>query len=154
MYTGMKAARRAAVRSFLAVILVFAVCGAAGAQGVRGTSERQAEAKKPDLTTGGGNSSAGASTPVLPEDRRERFEALDLDGDGRVSLSEAAGHEEIVRHFDRADRNRDGVLTYAEYRDLGKKPAKARKPARRDAATGRSARPRGPGAGTGSASMQ
>jgi hypothetical protein len=142
------------MKTFLAVLLLFAVSEYAAGQGVRGTSERQAEPKKPDLTAGGGNSSVGPSSAGLPEDAKARFGALDLDDDGRVSLSEAAGHEEIVRHFDRADRNKDGLLTYAEYQNLGKKPAKAKKESRRNAATGRSARPGKSPAGTSSASKQ
>ena len=38
------------------------------------------------------------------------FRSLDLNGDGYVSLSEAAGEEVVVSRFDRADRNRDGKL--------------------------------------------
>jgi Ca2+-binding EF-hand superfamily protein len=97
-------------------------------------SEQQSAGRKPDLTAGGGNSSVGATRPSLPEEKKERFAALDLDGDGRVSLAEAAGHEQIVKHFDRADRDRDGKLSAAEYEDLGKAPK------RRGKATGRTAR--------------
>jgi hypothetical protein len=47
---------------------------------------------------------------------------MDLDGDGRLSLAEVAGYSDVVPHFDRADRNRDGKLTPAEYERLGKVP--------------------------------
>jgi Ca2+-binding EF-hand superfamily protein len=53
-------------------------------------------------------------------DHREEFTALDLNGDGKVSLAEAAGHAAIVVRFDRADRNRDGKLTMAEFNRLKK----------------------------------
>jgi len=143
------------MKTLLAVLLLFAISEYSAAQPIRGTSERQAEAKKPDLTEGGGNSSVGATKPELPADRKARFDALDLDDDGRVSLAEAAGHEEVVRHFDRADRNKDGRLTLKEYENLGKRAAaKSEKERRRNAATGRTARTKKSTSGTGSASMQ
>jgi Ca2+-binding EF-hand superfamily protein len=46
------------------------------------------------------------------------FRALDLDGDGYVSLAEAAGNEDVVSRFDRADRNRDGKLSPREFANL------------------------------------
>lgn len=46
------------------------------------------------------------------------FRSLDLNGDGYVSLSEAAGHEVVVSRFDRADRNRDGKLSAKEFANL------------------------------------
>jgi hypothetical protein len=53
-------------------------------------------------------------------DNQEEFTALDLNGDGKVSLAEAAGYAAIVVRFDRADRNRDGKLTVAEFNRLKK----------------------------------
>lgn len=48
------------------------------------------------------------------------FYRLDLDGDRKVSLAEAAGHADVVLRFDRADRNRDGKLSTAEFKRLHK----------------------------------
>jgi hypothetical protein len=48
----------------------------------------------------------------------EEFRALDLNGDGYVSAAEAAGFRDVVIRFDRADRNRDGKLSRAEYARL------------------------------------
>jgi len=85
---------------------------------------------------------AAAAHAQQPEHDLE-FRALDLNGDGRVSLSEAAGNYEVVTRFDRADRNRDGKLTRAEFERLKKKTrvatAKRKEPS---AATGGSARRR------------
>ena len=46
------------------------------------------------------------------------FQALDLNGDGYVSLAEAAGDEVIVKRFDKGDRNRDGKLSAKEFANL------------------------------------
>ena len=48
------------------------------------------------------------------------FQALDLNGDGYVSLAEAAGDPVIVNRFDKADRNRDGKLSEKEFARLNK----------------------------------
>jgi hypothetical protein len=135
------------MRILFAAIAMLVLAASALAQ-VRGLPEKSAAPRKPDLTAGGGNSSVGASRPSLPESKKDRFDALDLDGDGKLSLAEAAGHEQIVVHFDRADRNRDGRLTEKEFDNLGK-PA----PKRRGKATGRTDRGSKPAAGTRSASM-
>jgi len=56
---------------------------------------------------------AAFALPAAADD--ERFEKLDFDRDGRVSLAEAAGNADLIKGFDRADRNRDGKLTRREY---------------------------------------
>lgn len=68
----------------------------------------------------GATANPAADAPAAP--KPSRFHSLDLDGDGRLSIAEAAGHSDVVLHFDRADRNRDGKLTPAEYERLGKVP--------------------------------
>lgn len=68
---------------------------------------------------------AAGSTAEAPEPEPKRgssFHSLDLNADGRLSLAEAAGYPEIVTRFDRADRNRDGKLTKAEFERLAKLP--------------------------------
>jgi len=58
------------------------------------------------------------------------FQALDLNGDGFVSLAEAAGDPVIVQRFDKGDRNRDGKLSEKEFASLSKvkvRVAKAKK---------------------------
>jgi hypothetical protein len=69
---------------------------------------------------------------------QEEFEALDLNGDRRVSLAEAAGYANVVVRFDKADRNRDGKLTLAEFKRLKKLkiPVQAKAGARSAAAGG------------------
>jgi hypothetical protein len=71
----------------------------------------------PDLDSAAGGASA-APAPL----RNGSFEGLDLDRDGRITLAEAAGHDELVLRFDRADRNRDGKLTTAEFKRVEKLP--------------------------------
>ena len=48
------------------------------------------------------------------------FQALDLNGDGYVSLAEAAGDPVVVSRFDKGDRNRDGKLSEKEFAGLSK----------------------------------
>ena len=48
------------------------------------------------------------------------FQSLDLNGDGYVSLAEAAGDPVIVNRFDKGDRNRDGKLSEKEFARLNK----------------------------------
>lgn len=58
------------------------------------------------------------------------FQALDLNGDGHVSLAEAAGDPVVVSRFDKGDRNRDGKLSEKEFANLSKvklRVAKAKK---------------------------
>ena len=59
---------------------------------------------------------AAFALPAAADD--ERFDKLDFDRDGRVSLAEAAGNADLIKGFDRADRNRDGKLTKREYEAL------------------------------------
>jgi EF hand domain-containing protein len=70
---------------------------------------------------------ATASRPPAASEKGAMFRHLDIDGDGRVSKAEAAGNAAATLGFDRADRNRDGKLSFAEYDSIGK-PRPARKP--------------------------
>lgn len=58
------------------------------------------------------------------------FQSLDLNGDGFVSLAEAAGDPVVVSRFDKADKNKDGKLSDKEFANLNKvkvRVAKAKK---------------------------
>ena len=59
-----------------------------------------------------------AAAEISRHQMEEEFRALDLNGDGYVSSAEAAGFRDIVTRFDRADRNRDGKLSRAEFARL------------------------------------
>jgi hypothetical protein len=59
---------------------------------------------------------SGAGAQTVPVE----FGLLDLDGDGFVTIAEAAGNAGVVTRFDRADRNRDGRLSGAEFIRLQK----------------------------------
>jgi hypothetical protein len=78
----------------------------------------------PGVTRSQQQSAAAGSTAERPvaEPKRGSFNSLDLNGDGKLSLAEAAGYADIVTRFDRADRNRDGRLTQAEFDRLAKLP--------------------------------
>ena len=61
---------------------------------------------------------AGGAAAQSQNATEKYFESLDLNGDGYVSIAEAAGHEEVVKRFDRADKNRDGKLSRKEFANL------------------------------------
>ena len=72
------------------------------------------------------SASAGASAPRAWAEREAMFRSLDIDGDGFVSKAEAAGNAFATMGFDRADRNRDGKLSFAEFDSIGQKAAPKR----------------------------
>jgi len=61
------------------------------------------------------------STAALADDKMEEkgsgdaFKALDTDGDGKVSKSEAAANEHVANSFDKLDGNSDGYVTKREW---------------------------------------
>jgi hypothetical protein len=60
-----------------------------------------------------------AASVVLADEAADGyFRSLDLNGDGYVSLAEAAGDAVVVNRFDKADRNRDGKLSPKEFARL------------------------------------
>jgi hypothetical protein len=88
---------------------------------------------RPVATRNEGGASAGASARRAPDasEKEAMFRYLDIDGDGFVSKAEAAGHEKVTLGFDRADRNRDGKLSFKEFDSIGKpQPAKKKSVAR------------------------
>ena len=110
----------------LVVFLAMALMGVIAVNGIDNPGIARVSA------AGGGTVDAQAAEP------RGSLAALDFDGDGKLSLAEAAGHSDIVTRFERADRNKDGKLTSAEFERLAKLPppkarAKPRLQVRRDA---------------------
>ena len=88
-------------------------------------------ANNPGMTQVSGDSAAGgASAPLSRPASSERssFDGLDVDGDGKLSLAEAAGYGDIVTRFHRLDRNKDGKLTKAEFDRLAKLPPPKQRP--------------------------
>src|SRR5262245_61681656 len=76
---------------------------------------------------GGASGGATARRPPPATEKEAMFRYLDFDGDGFVSKAEAAGNEFATLGFDRADRNRDGKLSFAEYDSIGKPPPARKK---------------------------
>jgi hypothetical protein len=69
----------------------------------------------------------------------ERFDKLDYDRDGRLSLAEVAGNADLVMGFDKFDRNKDGKLSVAEYDRLTRPKSAEAAP---QSATGSTSKPR------------
>ena len=68
-----------------------------------------------------------AASVAWAQEASVRFLILDLDGDGYVSLAEAAGMDDIVTRFDRADADRDGRLSSKEFDRLDRVRVSAKK---------------------------
>ena len=75
-------------------------------------------------------------------------DGVDIDGDGQISRAEAAGNAELTLAFDRADRNRNGRISDAEWkryekwrerRDKAREARLARSKAKESAAAGATA---------------
>jgi SpoVK/Ycf46/Vps4 family AAA+-type ATPase len=116
--------------------ILFLAMAVSGVIAVNGTNN-------PGITPAQASAGAGSTGEAHAVDAESpSIRSLDLNGDGRLSLAEAAGNAEIVTRFERADRNKDGRLTQAEFDRLAKvPPPKVRDPdevkrsVRRDAAT-------------------
>jgi hypothetical protein len=91
---------------------------------------RSAASRTNGGTAGGANSGSSARRAPDAAEKEAMFRYLDIDGDGFVSKAEAAGNEPVTLGFDRADRNRDGKLSFAEYDSIGKPRPPKRKVAR------------------------
>lgn len=87
-------------------------------------------ASNPGITPAQPSAAAGSTAEAeVPERKPGSLNALDVNGDGKLSLAEVAGNAEIVTRFERADRDKDGKLTQAEFERLAKlPPPKTRKP--------------------------
>jgi outer membrane protein TolC len=86
--------------------------------------QSQLHFRKAEASASGG---ATASRPPVSSEKQAMFRQLDIDGDGFVSKAEAAGNATTTLGFDRADRNRDGKLSFAEYDSIGRPPATKKK---------------------------
>jgi EF hand len=74
------------------------------------------------------SAAGGASAPLPGPGVQSPFDGLDVNGDGKLSLAEAAGYGDVVTRFHRVDRNKDGRLTKAEFERLAKLPPAKERP--------------------------
>jgi len=109
-------------RIMIALSLLLAVAAAQADT----TNVREGQSQLRFLPAAGPASGGATARAPASSDKEAMFRSLDIDGDGFVSKAEAAGHEAVTVGFDRADRNRDGKLSFAEYDSIGK-PRPARK---------------------------
>ena len=56
-----------------------------------------------------------ASAAFAAEDTSERFQQLDLDGDGRISSTEASRDAELSTVWDQIEKKEDGYLDRSEF---------------------------------------
>jgi Ca2+-binding EF-hand superfamily protein len=61
---------------------------------------------------------AWAAEELDPQDRPAAFRQLDADGDGWLSVEEAAVHPEVAANFQKADRDKDGRLSLEEFESV------------------------------------
>lgn len=94
------------------------------------TNVRQGQSQLHFLPAAAPASGGATARPPASSDKEAMFRRLDIDGDGFVSKAEAAGYEAVTVGFDRADRNRDGKLSFAEYDSIGKPRPPRKKTAR------------------------
>ena len=82
------------------------------------------------MRVSGESAAGGASAPLSrpASSAHGSFDGLDVDGDGKLSLAEAAGYGDIVTRFHRLDRNKDGKLTKAVFDRLAKLPPPKARP--------------------------
>jgi hypothetical protein len=89
-----------------------------------------------DSRSANASASGGATAERPPvNEKQAMFRQLDIDGDGFISKAEAAGNAPVTLGFDRADRNKDGKLSFAEYDSIGR-PRAAKKSAQSKQAKG------------------
>ncbi len=73
-----------------------------------------------------------AAQDLDPQDRQAAFRQLDADGDGWISVQEAAAHPEVTANFEKADRDHDGRLSFEEFETVAinrsDQPGKFRNP--------------------------
>jgi EF hand domain-containing protein len=101
-------------------LLSLAAAGYADTENVRKGQSQLQFRPAASRTDGGASSGSSASRAPDASQKEAMFRHLDIDGDGFVSKAEAAGNETATLGFDRADRNRDGKLSFAEYDSIGK----------------------------------
>jgi Ca2+-binding EF-hand superfamily protein len=61
-------------------------------------------------------------------DKKASFESLDADGNGQISATEAAAHEQLSKKMAQLDKDGDGALSKAEFETM--KTAESESPAK------------------------
>ena len=100
----------------VAVAVAVAVgCMATGAQ----AQTAAAVAATTPASAAAADAAAVPEAPAMPKysaaDIKTIFSYLDRNRDGNISPEEAAGFKGVARNFERADTNKDGVLSFEEF---------------------------------------
>jgi len=85
---------------------------------------RQTQLEFLDVTAAASGGATAKKAQIAASDKEALFQSLDINGDGSVSKAEAAGNAPVTLGFDRADRNRNGKLSWKEYDSIEKEAAK------------------------------
>jgi len=96
-------------------LILFLAMAITGVIAVNGTNN-------PGIPIANASAAGGSTAQPAEQGHKSSLRSLDLNGDGKLSLAEAAGYGEIVTRFNRADLNKDGRLTQAEFERLAKLP--------------------------------
>jgi hypothetical protein len=112
------------------VVLILPILWYAGLVWADTENVRKSQSQLQFRTAENGSVGSTARSRAAYSEKHGMFRHLDFDGDGFVSKAEAAGFATVTVGFDRADRNRDGKLSFAEYDSIGApKPAPKKKTA-------------------------
>ena len=102
-----------------AALLSVSMVMASGCANAGGSSQTAVPLQAPIASAANSDTVAVPDSPAVPKYSAAQiktiFGYLDRNGDGNISKEEAASFKGVARNFDRADTNKDGVLSFEEF---------------------------------------